>query len=431
MAKPGDTVDWQDGKSLSECMLYMLNKEIMCDVTFLVGTDQSIIKAHKYMLASRSPVFYTMFEGSCPEKGEIIVPDINPEIFKSLLKCIYSDKLEVALENISEALYVAEKYMVSTMKNECIRILSFSVETSNVAMVLNIAFHFHLETIKVKSLQYIQNHAVECLITPSAITISKECADAILKFDCMSCSETDVCRFLIKWAGHQCEVKRKTVSGENMREIIGSMLYSVRFPFIDKEYFAKEIAHSGLLTSEEVVSVFSSHYGRKNALFTGSVRHSRVFNQNYTVLRHGCIAKGWTPYKDIVNHDALDIKVNKKIELKSVILYGPDGDVSSSAKNLTVKILNDNGNEIFSQKYESCTERKELQTVSLYEPIELDAEKYFTIILSGLKFRAYSGKQCKPNYRIDNTVVTFQNSKNCNTTTTIEHGQIAGIEFNV
>lgn len=86
MAKCGDTMDWQDGKTLSECMMYMLEKEIMCDVTFRVGTDQTIIKAHKYMLASRSPVFYTMFEGSCPEKGEVIVPDVNPATFKILLK---------------------------------------------------------------------------------------------------------------------------------------------------------------------------------------------------------------------------------------------------------------------------------------------------------------------------------------------------------
>ncbi|CAC5390002.1 BTBD3_6 [Mytilus coruscus] len=431
MAKPGVTVDWQDGKSLSECMIYMLEKEIMCDVTFRVGTDQSIIKAHKYMLASRSPVFYTMFEGSCPEKGEIIVPDINPEIFKASLKCIYSDKLEVALENIADALYVAEKYMVCTMKKECTSLLSSSAETSNAPLVFNTASHFHLETIKAKSLQYIQNNAVECLTAPNAMKISKENIEAILKLDSMSCSETTMCRFLIKWAVHQCEVQKKTATGENMREIIGSMLYSVRFPFIDKEYFAKEIAHSGLLTLEEVVSVFSSHYGRENEFYTGLVRQSRVFNKIHTVLRHQRIVTQWAPYKDIINYDALKIKVNKNIELKSVILYGPDGDVSSSAKNLTVKIINDSGDEVFSQKYESCTQRRELQTVNLSEPIELDSNKYFTITLVGLKFAAYFGEQCKPEYRIDDIIVTFQNSPNCNTTTNVEQGQIAGIEFNV
>ncbi|CAG2191381.1 unnamed protein product [Mytilus edulis] len=189
-----------------------------------------------------------------------------------------------------------------------------------------------------------------------------------------------------------------------MRKIIGSLLYLVNFPFLNREYFAKEIAHSGLLTSEEVVSVFSSHYGRKNEFFTGSVGHSRVFHQHYTVLRHGSTVGSWDPYEDIINYDALNIKVNKNIELKSVILYGPNGDVSSSAKTLTVKILNDSGNEIYSQKYESCTESQELQTVNLNEPIKLDSNKYFTIILVGLKFKAHSGTKCKPEYRIDDVI---------------------------
>ena len=347
-------------------------------------------------------------------------------------RCIYTDTLEVDLENISEALYVAEKYMISTIKTECTSLLSQCAETSNAAVVFNIASNFHLDTIKTKSLRHIQNNAGECLITPSAMTISKECAEAILKFDCMSCSETNMCRFLINWAGHQCEIQHKTVSGENMREIIGSMLYSVRFPFIDKEYFAKDIAQSGLLTSEEVVSVFSSHYGQKNELFTGSVRHSRVFNKFYTVLRHGNIKGNWIPYKDIINYDALKFKINRNIQLKSLILYGPDGDLSSSDRKLTVKILDDSsGNEICSQNYESCAQSRELQTVDLSEPIEVNSNVYFTIIVAGLKFEAYCGKDCKPEYRIDDIIVTFEASPNCNTTTTVEQGQIAGIEFNV
>ncbi|CAG2240566.1 unnamed protein product [Mytilus edulis] len=415
MAKTGDTVDWQDGKSLSECMIHMLEKEVMCDVTFRVGTDQSIIKR----------------TSSCPEKGEIVVPDINPEIFKVLLKCIYSDKLGVALENIYEALYIAEKYMVSTMKTECTSLLSSSAETPNAPVVFNIASQFHLEHLKDKSLLHIQNNAVECLTVSNAVKISKENIEAILKLDSMSCSESTKCRFLIMWLSHQCEVQGKTVSGENMRKIIGSLLYLVNFPFLNREYFAKEIAHSGLLTSEEVVSVFSSHYGRKNEFFTGSVGHSRVFHQHYTVLRHGSTVGSWDPYEDIINYDALNIKVNKNIELKSVILYGPNGDVSSSAKTLTVKILNDSGNEIYSQKYESCTESQELQTVNLNEPIKLDSNKYFTIILVGLKFKAHSGTKCKPEYRIDDVIVTFQKSLNCNTTTNEVQGQIAGIEFNI
>ena len=76
---------WQNDKSLQQCMLYMLKNELMCDVTFKVGEDQTPVKAHKYMLISRSPVFYTMFEGSMPEKGDITVPDIDQTTFNAML----------------------------------------------------------------------------------------------------------------------------------------------------------------------------------------------------------------------------------------------------------------------------------------------------------------------------------------------------------
>ncbi|XP_076070728.1 BTB/POZ domain-containing protein 6-like [Mytilus galloprovincialis] len=86
-----EKVDWREGKTLPNCMLYMLENEIMCDVTFRVGESCKIIKAHKNILASRSLVFHTMFEGLLPEKGEINIPDIDDDIFNNLLRYAYSN----------------------------------------------------------------------------------------------------------------------------------------------------------------------------------------------------------------------------------------------------------------------------------------------------------------------------------------------------
>ncbi|CAC5403379.1 BTBD3_6 [Mytilus coruscus] len=208
MAETNYSKDWQENKSLNECIMYMLKKEIMCDAIFRVGTERSIVKVHKYMLASRSPVFYTMFEGACPEKGEVIVPDVNLGTFKGLLKYIYSDVLDLSLDNIQEVLYVAEKYMLSAMKDKCSVLLSSSVETSNASLVFDVASKLHLEDFKNKSLDYIKKNAAECLKAPNAIKMSKKCMEAILKLDSANCSETDICQFLIKWASSQCVAEK-------------------------------------------------------------------------------------------------------------------------------------------------------------------------------------------------------------------------------
>lgn len=78
---------WQHAELIEDTNMHMLEKEILCDVKFVVGEEKQEIKCHKYVLASRSPVFYTMFCGSLPEKDDdIVVPDIKPSIWKLFLQ---------------------------------------------------------------------------------------------------------------------------------------------------------------------------------------------------------------------------------------------------------------------------------------------------------------------------------------------------------
>ena len=53
---------------------------------FDTGNGSVRCKAHKYMLVSRSPVFYAMFCGEMTEQGDIRVEDAKPEAFKELLR---------------------------------------------------------------------------------------------------------------------------------------------------------------------------------------------------------------------------------------------------------------------------------------------------------------------------------------------------------
>lgn len=79
--------NWQAGKNVLGCNEYMFNNQIYCDVTFKVGTAGKEVKAHKYVLASRSSVFAAMLYGSLSEANDVIaVPDIEAEIFNILLK---------------------------------------------------------------------------------------------------------------------------------------------------------------------------------------------------------------------------------------------------------------------------------------------------------------------------------------------------------
>lgn len=78
--------EWQLGKTLAECNRYMLDNQIDCDVTFRVGEIREVVMAHKYVLGSRSSVFYAMLYGPLAEKGDILITDMEPHTFQCLLR---------------------------------------------------------------------------------------------------------------------------------------------------------------------------------------------------------------------------------------------------------------------------------------------------------------------------------------------------------
>ena len=81
------TDDWKTRGTIVECNRYMLQSKVASDVQFCLGSSGQEVVAHKYMLISRSPVFYAMFCGSMADtSGVITVPDIEPGIFELFLR---------------------------------------------------------------------------------------------------------------------------------------------------------------------------------------------------------------------------------------------------------------------------------------------------------------------------------------------------------
>ena len=84
---------WQEERTVLECNRYMLENEIATDVCFEVGPlDGAVvnIRAHKYILISRIPVFEAMFSSGMTECNsgpdhKIRINDIEANAFKDFL----------------------------------------------------------------------------------------------------------------------------------------------------------------------------------------------------------------------------------------------------------------------------------------------------------------------------------------------------------
>jgi len=88
---------WQFGKSLAECNRYMLDNQLTTDVYFEVGLPDAargVVRAHKYVLMSRSSVFEALFcrkaasetMDEYTSETKIQVCDMEASIFKEVVR---------------------------------------------------------------------------------------------------------------------------------------------------------------------------------------------------------------------------------------------------------------------------------------------------------------------------------------------------------
>lgn len=64
----------------------MLDNELACDVTFAVGEGREEVRAHKYMLISRSPLLQQALADHLDRENVLVnVPDVDVVTFKEVL----------------------------------------------------------------------------------------------------------------------------------------------------------------------------------------------------------------------------------------------------------------------------------------------------------------------------------------------------------
>ena len=99
--------------------------------------SEKAIPAHKFILAISSPVFEAMFFGELAEtKDTIELPDCEYGSLLELFRYMYSDEVNLSGRNLMGVLYLAKKYLVSSLVDKCTEYLQFNLDPSNVFSIL-------------------------------------------------------------------------------------------------------------------------------------------------------------------------------------------------------------------------------------------------------------------------------------------------------
>ncbi|XP_002524218.2 BTB/POZ and MATH domain-containing protein 3 [Ricinus communis] len=155
------------GQGLKE----LLESEVGCDIVFQVGDET--FKAHKLILAARSPVFRAQFFGLVgdPNLDKVVVEDIDPSIFKAMLLFIYTDKLPnvheitgttsmcTSTNMVQHLLAAADLYNLDQLKLLCESKLCEELSAETVATTLALAEQHQCLQLKVVCLKFAANPA--------------------------------------------------------------------------------------------------------------------------------------------------------------------------------------------------------------------------------------------------------------------------------
>lgn len=137
------------------------------DVIFVVGEEK--FHAHKLVLAARSPFFRSkFFDHAEEEKQEIIITDLEPQVFKAMLHFIYRDALTEEVDmvtsgsanvSVSETLTgkllaAADTYGMERLRLMCESHLCKDISVNIVASVLILADQHHATELKSVCLKF-------------------------------------------------------------------------------------------------------------------------------------------------------------------------------------------------------------------------------------------------------------------------------------
>ncbi|KAL6843371.1 hypothetical protein ACP4OV_027084 [Aristida adscensionis] len=142
----------------------LLTSKNRSDVTFMVKGEA--FKGHKFVLAMRSPVFEAQLYGPMMEdRKDIVVEDMEPDVFKALLHFIYTDTLpdtddlegDESGDMVKHLLVAADRYGMERMKLICESILCKRLNVESVATTLALADQHHCSNLKQACIGFINS----------------------------------------------------------------------------------------------------------------------------------------------------------------------------------------------------------------------------------------------------------------------------------
>ena len=275
---------WQTSKStVLERNTHMFNNPVMSDINFTFpDRNKQGIPAHKYVLATSSPVFFAMFYGELRETKETIeIRESDPDIFLQFLCFLYCDDVTYHDENNAiQMLYLADKYDVPSLTTKCVEFLNGTMQPLNAFDIIPHARKLNNEKLEESCWEVIDYNAKDIIDDNSFSELSHELLLDFVKRSSLRIDELSLFKALDLWATKRCADETKVVDGASKRSLLGEDLVKhIRFRAMSPQEFSDVLVTSDFLSKDEIIDVlrtFSSVSFSKRFNFSPLPREKHV-----------------------------------------------------------------------------------------------------------------------------------------------------------
>lgn len=164
-------------ESFPQACFPQLQQEKFTDVE--LRCDGQTFKAHKVVLAARSPVFDAMFTVPCSESLKPValveIEEADPMALKAFINFLYTSTIEEKdMELTPDLLVLANRYDVDSLKQRCTAALTGNLSVENAAQVLGIADSSGANDLKEQVLRFVSQNAIAVVETNDFKQLSPE-----------------------------------------------------------------------------------------------------------------------------------------------------------------------------------------------------------------------------------------------------------------
>lgn len=302
-------------KSIYERNQILLNNQELSDVKFQFD-DNTILFAHKFILASRSPVFEKMFIHWPTEENIIRMECISANIFFKFLCFLYTDNVTwLRVHNVGAVMTLAHKYGVNHLEEICYDYMSGRLSIENACSFLEYSYPFSNKFTE-KLFSFIDSKCEDIILQQS---FSDLCIDALLCFvkrDTLVVRETILFKQLLDCTNLACKNTKPSKEAKIVFD-------QIRFPSMNICEFGECLRIApNFFTEEEKVSILDYVHGSDSTLRSGACN-----------LVYPNIKREWSLIKEFLygtqNYNctvgtktlAMRFRVSRPIEIREIEVY--------------------------------------------------------------------------------------------------------------